>query len=487
MKKEIPKNLKIENRPFINGEFYSPKKVGSIKKKSPVNNYKLPNIINCGTKEIDLAVKSGERAFNEGNWKNFSPKKKKNIFLSAAKSIEKNLKEIALIDCLETGRSIINFERDSIPKSIEVIKYFAESIDKIYDTMKPLDINSLGLITRKPYGVVASLTSWNDPLVPAMWKACPAILMGNSIIMKPSENSTFSLLKVAELFFKSGLPKGILNVITGSSLTGQKLVKHRGTSAIYFTGSAETGKKISQIASLKKLKKISLECGGKSCFIITKKCKSLKKAAKILAKNIFYNQGQICSAPSRLIINKKVKKTFLKYLFNETNKFIPGDPLDYNSEVGAIVNKHQFKKIKKYFEIGVKEKNKYKIFNKNIWKKSINFPPVIFYEVNKKSKLLRDEIFGPILTCEIFSKNSEAIKMANNTEYGLAASIWSDDFNEIHEFINKVESGIIHINSYGEDDNSIPFGGIKNSGYGRDKSVYAFNEVSYLKSIYYKK
>ena len=151
MKKEIPKNLKIENRPFINGEFYSPKKVGSIKKKSPVNNYKLPNIINCGTKEIDLAVKSGERAFNEGNWKNFSPKKKK-IFFFLLQSLEKNLKEIALIDCLETGRSIINFERDSIPKSNEVIKYFAESIDKIYDTMKPLDINSLGLITRKPYG-----------------------------------------------------------------------------------------------------------------------------------------------------------------------------------------------------------------------------------------------------------------------------------------------------------------------------------------------
>ena len=487
MKKEIPKYLKIENRPFINGEFYLPKKVGLIKKKSPVNNYNLPDIINCSEKEIDLAVRSGRKAFNDGDWKNFSPKKKKNIFLSAAKSIKQNLKEIALIDCLETGRSIINFERDSIPKSIEVIEYFAESIDKIYDTMKPLNLNSLGLITRKPYGVVASLTSWNDPLVPAMWKACPAILMGNSIIMKPSENSTFSLLKVAELFFKSGLPKGVLNVITGTSSTGQKLVKHHGTDAIYFTGSAETGKKISQIASVKKLKKISLECGGKSCFIITKKCKSLKKAAKILAKNIFYNQGQICSAPSRLIINNKVKNTFLKYLYNETNKFIPGDPLDYNSEVGAIVNKNQFKKIKKYFKIGVKEKNKYKIFNKKIWKKSINFPPVIFYETKRNSKLLKNEIFGPILTCQYFSTNEEAIEIANSTDYGLASAIWSDDFKEVHYFINEIESGIVHINSYGEDDNSIPFGGIKESGFGRDKSINAFNEFSYIKSIYFKK
>jgi len=188
-----------------------------------------------------------------------------------------------------------------------------------------------------------------------------------------------------------------------------------------------------------------------------------------------------------LIINNKIKNTFLKYLYKETNKFIPGDPLDYNSEVGAIVNKNQFKKIKKYFKIGVKEKNKYKIFNKKIWKKSINFPPVIFYQTKKNSKLLENEIFGPILTCQYFSTNEEAIEIANSTDYGLASAIWSDDFKEVHYFINEIASGIVHINSYGEDDNSIPFGGIKDSGFGRDKSVNAFNEFSYIKSIYFKK
>jgi acyl-CoA reductase-like NAD-dependent aldehyde dehydrogenase len=484
---EIPKNLKIENRPFINGSFYSVKNPIYIKKKSITKEFHLPNLIVCGDKEISFAIKSAEKSFENGNWKNLDNLNKKKIFFEAANLIKAQLKEISLIDCLETGRSIINFERDSIPKCVSVIEYFAESVDKIYDKMNPLNQVSLGLITRKPFGVVASLTSWNDPLVPAMWKACPAILMGNSIIMKPSENSTFSLLKIAEIFSKAGLPDGIMNVITGDGNTGKKIVSNDKIKAIYFTGSAKTGKNILKISSKNKLKKVSLECGGKSCFIISRKCNSLKKAANVLAKNIFYNQGQICSAPSRLIIHKSKKSIFLKYLYKETLKYIPGDPLNYKTEVGALINKRHQEKIKNFFIKGKKEKNKYKIFKTNIWKKNYNFPPVIFYETKKNSVLLNNEIFGPILTCEYFLKNDEAIKIANNSDFGLAAAVWSDDFNEVHYFINRIEAGIIHINSYGEDDNSIPFGGIKDSGFGRDKSLLSFNEFTYQKSIYFKK
>jgi acyl-CoA reductase-like NAD-dependent aldehyde dehydrogenase len=484
---KIPKDLKIENRPFINGSFHSVKNPKYIKKKSIIKEFNLPNLVVCGDKEISFAIRNAEKSFENGNWKNLDNLNKKKVFFKAADSIKAQLKEISLIDCLETGRSIKNFERDSVPKAIAIIEYFAESVDKIYDKMNPLNQHSLGLITRKPFGVVASLTSWNDPLVPAMWKACPAILMGNSIVMKPSENSSFSLLKIAEIFFKSGLPKGIMNVVTGDGITGKKIVSNDKIKAVYFTGSAKTGKNILKISSKKKLKKVSLECGGKSCFIITKKCSSLKKAASVLAKNIFYNQGQICSAPSRLIIHKSKKSTFLKYLYKETLKYIPGDPLDYKTEVGALINKRHQEKIKKFFNEGQKEKNKYKIFKTNIWKKNYNFPPVIFYETKKNSILLNNEIFGPILTCEYFLENDEAIKIANSTDYGLAAAVWSDDFNEVHYYINNIEAGIVHVNSYGEDDNTIPFGGIKDSGFGRDKSLLSFNEFTYQKSIYFKK
>ena len=488
MKKKISKNYKIQNKPFINGLFYKGKIKKSIKRISPSSSYKLPNLYICEEKEVNLAIQTAKDSFQQGVWKNYSANRKKKIFFKAANLIKKEIKEISLIDCLETGRSIINFERDSLPKAIEVIRYFTESLDKIYDLMKPLDINSMGLITKQPLGVVTSLTAWNDPLVPAMWKACPAILMGNSIVMKPSELSSFSLLRVAELFSKAGLPDGVMNVVTGDSTTGKKLVIHKDIEGVFFTGSTKTGVKISKLAySKNKIKKISLECGGKSCFIVSEKCTKIKEAARVLAKNIFYNQGQTCSAPSRLIINKNIKKKFLGYLFEETKKFIPKDPLHYKSEVGGLVSKNNYNKVKKFFKIGIKEKNKYKTFNQQIWKNKYAFPPTIFYDVKKNSTLLKEEIFGPILACIEYKDNKEAIKLANDNNYGLASAIWSDDFYEIHNFINKIDSGIVHINSYGEDDNSIPFGGIKNSGNGKDKSILAFNEYTYLKSIYFQK
>ena len=484
---KIPKNLNIENRPFINGSFKSLKTNKFLKRKSPSLDYSLPKLFLCRENEVNYAVNSAKNSFQDGLWKNKSSKEKKKIFLKVARKMKKNIQELSILDCLETGRAINNFIKDSIPKAIEVIEYFAESIDKIYDNMTPLDLGSMNLITRKPLGVVVGITSWNDPLVPAMWKVCPAILMGNSIVMKPSELSSFSLLRLAEFFFEAGLPKGVLNVITGDGITAENLIQHKDTNGIYFTGSTKTGKKISQIASKNRIKKISLECGGKSSFIVSRNCTNLNRAAKTLAKNIFYNQGQICSAPSRLIIDKKISSLFFEKLFKETEKYIPKNPLDSNSEIGGLISKKHYQNVKKIFNIGLKEKNSVKIFNKKRWKKNYSFPPVIFYNLKNNSKILQEEIFGPILSCIEYSDINEAIKIANNSQYGLASSIWSNNFEEIHYVSNLVEAGIIHINSYGEDGINIPFGGIKNSGFGRDKSIFAFQEYTYIKSIVYKR
>lgn len=484
---KIPKNLKIENRPFINGSYINLKKNKFTIRKSPSLDFDLPKLYFCQENEINYAVNSARESFKHGLWKNTEPKEKKKIFLKVAAKVKTKINELSLLDCLETGRAINNFKRDSIPKAIEVIEYFAESIDKIYDSMTPLNIGSMNLITRQPLGVVTGITSWNDPLVPAMWKVCPAILMGNSIVMKPSELSSFSLLKLAELFFKAGLPKGVLNVITGDGSTAQKLIKHKDVNGIYFTGSTKTGKKISQTASKNSIKKLSLECGGKSSFIVSRNCNNLNKAAKVLAKNIFYNQGQICSAPSRLIIDNKISSSFFEKLFRETEKYIPKNPLDFKSEVGGLISKKHYQNVKKFFQIGLQEKNKVKIFEKDQWMGGFAFPPVIFYNLKKNSKLLREEIFGPILSCIKYTNIDEAIKIANNSNYGLASSIWSNNFEEVHYVSNLIDSGIIHINCYGEDENNVPFGGIKDSGFGKDKSIFAFNEYTYIKSIVYRR
>lgn len=476
----------IENRPFIDGRYFEIKKCKKIKKNSPANKKKLPPILICSKNEIKFAVDAAKKSFEKRAWRDKSIEYKKKVFFKAAKLIKKNINKISYLDCFETGRSILNFKRDSIPKAISVIEYFAESLDKVYDIMSPLESHKVGLITRQPLGAVASITSWNDPLVPAMWKACPAILSGNSIVMKPSELSTYSLLYVAKLFSDAGLPKGIMNVVTGDASTGSILAKSTNIDGIFFTGSSKVGMKISKIASEKKIKKISLECGGKSCFVVSENCRNLSRAAKSLAKNIFYNQGQICSAPSRLIISYKIKKEFLNFLYKETEKYIPKNPFDFKSEVGGLISKKHRNYVSKMFRIGKKENCKFKIFNNNIFKKNYSYPPTIFFEIKKNSKLLKEEIFGPILTCEYFNNFDEALNLANNSDFGLASSIWSNDFFEILKFTNNINSGIVHINSYGEDDNSIPFGGIKNSGYGRDKSILAFNEYTYLKSIFYK-
>lgn len=480
-------NLQIETRPFINGVYCKSIDGRSIPKKSSIDGRELPSLEACNEKDIDFAVKIALETYKNKIWADLEPKEKKRVILKLADLVEDNIEELALLDTIETGRSLKNYYYDSIPKAIEVMRWFAEASDKFFDHAIPPRKNSFATITREPLGVVGLITPWNDPLVVAFWKIVPALLMGNSVVLKPAEQSSYSILKVAQLAIDAGLPKGVLNIVTGyGNEAGKALALHNDVRGIFFTGSTFVGKQILQYAGQSNMKKVGLECGGKSPFIISEKCNQLEEAAKVLTKNIFYNQGQICSAPSRLIINKKIKNKFLEILLKESKKYIPKNPLSLENEVGAIVSESQKNRVEEYIKTGIESgariitsKEELKIHNGGSY---VN--PTIFDDVDPNSKIAQEEIFGPVLVVIGVDTVTEAIEVANNSKYGLAASIWTNDFDEAYQVSRLLEAGIVHINSYGDDDNMVPFGGIKESGLGKDKSVYAFDEYSEIKTIW---
>ena len=476
--------LRIEKRAFIGGAFVNALDGETITKKSSADGRDLSGLASCKEADVNRAVSLARDTFKSRVWADKDPADKKAVMLRLADLMEENREELALLDTVETGRSFKNYYNDSIPKAIEVVRYFAESIDKIRDEAIPPRANAFATITREPLGVVGCITPWNDPMVPGMWKMCPALLMGNSVIMKPAEQSSFSMIKVAALAKEAGIPDGVLSVLPGyGHEAGKALALHHDVDGVFFTGSSEVGKKILQYAGQSNMKRVGLECGGKSAFIVSDKCGDLKDAASVLAQNIFYNQGQICSAPSRALVHQDIHDEFMDYIKKEANKYVPADPFDMDSEVGCVVSCEQKERVERYIQQG-------KDAGFEIYETVPGYDggeaisPVIFDHVDPQSPLAQEEIFGPVLTVMPVSSVAEAIDIANDTDYGLAAAIFTDDIHEAYQASRLLKSGIVHINSYGDDDNTVPFGGVKQSGQGKDKSMDAFDDYSDQKTVW---
>ncbi len=474
--------LKLEKRAFINGHFVAAIKGETFSKKSPVDGRDLAGITACQNADIDHAVEVAHKSFSSQVWSKKTPQEKKEILFKLADLMSEHREELALIDTIETGRSFRNYFIDSIPKAIECLQWFCEAADKYFDFAIPSRHDAFATISKQPLGVVGLITPWNDPLVVSTWKFAPSLLMGNSIVLKPAEQSSLSILKVAHLAIKAGVPAGVFNVVPGlGEVAGKALALHPKVSGIFFTGSSETGKKILQYSGQSNMKKVGLECGGKSPFIVSKDCKNLQKAAEVLCKSIFYNQGQICSAPSRVIVENSVKSEFIGHLKAEVKKFKPQDPFATTTEVGCVVSLEQKHRIEGFINTGLKEGA---FIVNEVEKQGIptcSVYPVIFDNVQPHSTLAQEEVFGPVLAVIGVNNIAEAVRVANDSKYGLAASIWTNDFDEAHFVARELQAGTVHINSYGDDDNTVPFGGIKQSGIGKDKSIYAFDEYSYTK------
>lgn len=480
-------HLKINTRPFLAGKFVEPKTLPVLKKISPIDGRRMEDLFICDKGIVNDAVDKAKKSFEQGIWSELTLTERRSVLLKLADLMEKNRFELALLDTIETGRSFKNYYYDSIPKAIHVVRWFAEASDKYLDRSIPLQKLQSARIVREPLGVVVGITPWNDPLVPAMWKLAPALLMGNSVIMKPSELSSYSILKIAEFLNESGLPHGVLSVLTGTGeLTGKSLALNNNVDGVFFTGSSAVGKLILQYSGQSNMKKVGLECGGKSPFIVAKSCGDLQLAVKTLAQNMFYNQGQICSAPSLAFIHKDIEKEFKSFLEHEMEKFIPDNALTVDANVGGVISAEQKERIYNYIE-GAKSDG-IKFYEPSRSKSTVPnqqcVHPICFYDVKESHSIFKEEIFGPVLIVNTFENLSEAINSANRTKFGLAASIWSDNINEAHHVSRKLRAGIVHINSYGNDDMTAPFGGIKQSGLGKDKSLYAFNEYTELKTIW---
>ncbi len=482
-------SLQYETRAFIGGSYTDNTTGETIKKISSYDGRAWKPLDACGEKEIDQAVHLANEAFQSGAWSRLTPQKRKEVLLKLADLMEEHRAELALLDCMETGRALRNYFEDSIPKAIDAIRYYAELTDKVYEHAIPPRTDSFSVITRVPLGTVGVITPWNDPLVVAAWKFTPSLLVGNSVIVKPAEQSSFSVLKVAELAREAGIPDGVFQVVPGYGETaGKALAMHPLVRGIYFTGSSQVGKQILQYAGQSNMKRVGLECGGKSAFLVSGKYTNPKKAAEILAENMFYNQGQICSAPSRVILCPMVRDQFLGRLKECLQSYAPGNPFDPERRVGCMVSREQFERVESYLRLAREEGAEVvqALPEDGLPRNMCAVSPAILLGLSSEARAAREEIFGPVVTILEAEDLKDAVAMANDSEYGLAGAVFTDDINEAYLAAHRMEAGLVHINSYGEDDMSTPFGGVKQSGLGKDRSIYAFDECTDLKTVWMK-
>jgi len=466
----IAKSMDIPKSAFINGK-NRPGHGKKLKTKNPATGELIATIASCNEKDVDLAVKKASEAFNIGVWSRKTPQDRKETLIRLCKLIARNRKELAVIESLESGKPIIDCEQIDIPETINTIKWHAELIDKIYDQTGPLNDNALSLIVREPIGVVAAILPWNFPLLMLAWKIGPALAAGCSIIVKPAEQTSISSLKLANLASEAGIPDGVFQVLPGGGKdVGEPLALHENVDMISFTGSTETGKKILKYSSESNLKKVVLECGGKNPAIVFSDAENLDNVAEHIVTGAFWNMGENCSAISRLIVSKKIKKQLLKKVKLRLRDWKTGDPLNPRNRLGALIDAEHCKKVKSYL-------------NKNIPEGPFVQPTIL--EVGKKDKLVKDEIFGPILSVIEFSDEDEAIAIANETKYGLTASVFTSSNRKAIRTARELKAGTVTINCYGEGDITTPFGGFKQSGFGgRDNGFHAHDQYTETKTIW---
>ncbi|KES23775.1 MULTISPECIES: aldehyde dehydrogenase [Pseudomonas] len=454
----------------------------------PATNRLLANVAACGAAEVDAAVRSARRAFEQGPWARMAPRERKAVLLKLAELMLAHRDELALLDSLNMGKPVMDAWNIDVPGAAGVFSWYAEALDKLYDQVAPTAPNALATITRAPLGVIGAVVPWNFPLDMAAWKLAPALAAGNSVVLKPAEQSPFSALRLAELALEAGLPEGVLNVVPGlGEHAGKALGLHPDVDCLVFTGSTEVGKYFMQYSAQSNLKQVWLECGGKSPNLVFADCRDLDLAAEKAAFGIFFNQGEVCSANSRLLVERSIHDEFVECLIAKARDWAPGDPLDPASRAGAIVDAKQTASILRFIEETRGSAATLACGGRQLsFNGSGNFiEPTIFTNVDPQQRLAREEVFGPVLAVTAFDSEDEALRLANDSPFGLAASVWSDDLNRAHRVAGRLNVGTVSVNTVDALDPAIPFGGGKQSGFGRDLSLHSFDKYTQLKTTWF--
>jgi len=485
--RELAKTLTPRTQAFIDGKYRPAVSGATFDCINPANGQVIAQVASCDGADIELAVASARKSFEAGGWSRRAPAARKKVLLRFAELIRKHREELALTETMDMGKPISDSMKIDIPAAANSIAWYAEAVDKVYDEVAPTGHESLALITREPSGVVGAIVPWNFPLLMASWKLGPALATGNSVILKPSEKSPLTALRVAELAMEAGLPEGVLNVVPGFGNTaGEALALHMDVDCVAFTGSTRVGKRMLEYSGRSNMKRIWLECGGKAPNVVMGDVADIERAATAAAFGIFFNQGEMCSAASRLVVHESVRDAMLEKIVEIGRTMAPGDPLDPKTRLGAIVDQVQLNTVLGFIESGKKEGADVRLGGNRVRQESGGYfvEPTVFSNVNPGMKIAREEIFGPVLSTITFKDVEEAVKIANDVSYGLTAAVWSRDITTAHRVAKRLRAGTVYVNCYDADDITVPFGGFKQSGNGRDKSLHAMDKYTELKTTW---